>query len=110
MNPMGYLNISDGSSSDQFNRILGIVNFVENVSYDNGYENVFSLTLHNCGPHEVTLLNTVVNFENDTDDTPEDERTIPYVGATKYTTEFLKSGIPRGNNIFDIQTLNITLN
>lgn len=105
MNPMGYLNISDGSSSDQFNRILGIVNFVENVSYDNGYENVFSLTLHNCGPHEVTLLNTVVNFENDTDDTPEDERTIPYVGATKYTTEFLKSGIPRGNNIFDIQTL-----
>ena len=105
MNPIGYLNISDGSSSDQFNRILGIVNVVERMSYDNGFENVFSITLHNCGPHEITLLNTIVNFENDTDDTPKDDKLIPYVGATKYTTEFLKSGIPRGNDLFSIKTL-----
>lgn len=105
MNPMGYLDISSESSAGQFNRILGIVNVVERLSYDNGFENVFSVTLHNCGPHEVTLLNTIVNFENDTDDTPEEDRSIPYVGATKYTTEFLKSGIPRGNNLFDIETM-----
>lgn len=108
MNPMGYLNIADDSSSGQFNRILGIVNFVERISYDNGFENVFAITLHNCGPHEITLLNTIVNFENDSDDTPENERSIPYVGSTKYTTEFLKSGIPKGNNLFDIKTLSAT--
>lgn len=108
MNPMGYLDISNESPAGQFNRILGIVNVVERISYDNGFENLFSITLHNCGPHEITLLNTIVNFENDTDDTPEEDRSIPYVGATKYTTEFLKSGIPRGNNLFDIKTLSPT--
>lgn len=105
MNPIGYLNISDGSSSEQMSRMLGIVNVVERLSYDNGFENVFSITLHNCGPHEVTLLNTVVNFEKDNDETEEEDRTIPYVGATKYTTEFLKSGIPKNNNLFKIETL-----
>jgi hypothetical protein len=105
MNPMGFFDVVNDSSAGQFNRILGLVNIVDRISYDNGFENVFSITLHNCGPHEVTLLNTIVNFENDSDDTPEDERSIPYVGSTKYTTEFLKSGIPKGNDLYNIETL-----
>ena len=106
MNPIGYFDFMEGSNEDQFNRILGIVNIVDRLAYDNGFQNLFSITLHNCGPHDVTLLNTVVNFENDIDSTPEEERTKPYMGCTKYTTQYLKSGIPTNNDLHNIITLN----
>ena len=104
--PVGYIEITDAKNPDkEFRRILGVVNMVDRLCYDTGFENLYSITLHNCGPHEVNLLNTIINFELDEDPTPEESRNDPDVGATRWRTETLKQGIIKGNNLHNMQFL-----
>jgi hypothetical protein len=104
--PVGYIELTDGNNPDkEFKRILGVVNMVDRLCYDTGFENLYSITLHNCGPHEVNLLNTIINFELDENSAPEDSRSDPDVGATRWRTETLKQGIIKGNDLHDMQFL-----
>ena len=104
--PVGYIELTDGSNPDkEFRRILGVVNMIDRVCYDTGFENLYSVTLHNCGPHEVTLLNTIINFELDEDAGSEESRSDPDVGSTRWRTETLKQGILKGNNLHEMQFL-----
>jgi len=105
-NPVGYIELTEKNNPDkEFSRILGVINMVDRVCYDTGFENLFSITLHNCGPHEVTLLNTIINFELDEDPIPEESRSKPDIGSTRWRVETLKQGIPKGNNLHDLQYL-----
>lgn len=104
--PVGYVELTDGENPDkEFRRILGVVNMVDRICYDTGFENLYSITLHNCGPHEITLLNTLINFELDEDPAPEESRSDPDIGSTRWRIETLKQGIPKGNNLHDMQFL-----
>ena len=105
-NPLGFIELTDRNNPDkEFSRILGIVNMVDTLCYDNGFQNLFSVTLHNCGPHEVTLLNTIINFENDEEYLPLDNRPNPHVGSTRWRVEALKNGIPKGGDYHNVEYL-----
>ena len=71
---------------------MSLIKTVEALTNDSGYSNLFSLTLHNCGPHEVEILNTLVNIKS---------QNIPM----KWTTEILKQGITKGGDIKELQFL-----
>ncbi len=92
--PHGHLPIA----SDRLERISELGSFmdifktIEILCTDTGYQNMFKVTVHNCGPHDVKLLNTLVSSYN------EDE-------PIKYTTELLASGIPKGGFSNDIKTI-----
>lgn len=103
-NPVGYIELTDAKNPDkEFKRLLGVVNMVDRVCYDTGFENLFSITLHNCGPHEVNLLNTLINFGMDEDPATESAKSDPYVGCTRWRTETLKQGIVSGNDLHNIK-------
>ena len=93
-NPYGHLEVA----SDRLGRIselgafMDIFKTVEILCTDTGYQNLFKVTIHNCGPHNVRLLNTLVSSYD------EDE-------PIKYTTELLASGIPKGGFSNDIETI-----
>lgn len=104
--PVGYIELTDGKNPDkEFRRMLGVVNMIDRVCYDTGFENLYSITIHNCGPHEVNLLNTIVNFELDEDPTPESSRPDPDVGSTRWRTETLRQGIPKNNDLEKMEFL-----
>jgi phage-related protein len=88
--PQFYFPITDGGASwGEVNRLIEVVDVVEILTEDTGYQNLFTVTIHNCGPHDVELLNTIVSAEQQ--------------GAVKYTTEFLTAGIPKGGSIANIE-------
>ena len=91
--PQFYFPITDGGvQSKELERLMGLIKTVEILTSDSGYNNLFSLTLHNCGPHEVEILNTLVNIKS------QDK-------AMKWTTELLRQGIPKGGDIKELQFL-----
>ena len=86
-----YFPITDGGvSSEELNRMIDLIKVVEVLTTDSGYQNVLYFTVHNCGPQDVTLLNSLINVKSQT--TP-----------LKWTTEILKGGIPKGGNASELQ-------
>lgn len=89
--PEFYYAISDGGSpAKEINRLISLIDATEILTEDSGSQNIFSITLYNCGPHAVDILNTLINSE--------EQR-----GSPKYHTEYLKSGIPKGKRISALQ-------
>ena len=78
-----------GDLNGEVTRMIDLIKVVEMLTNDNGYQNVFSIVLYNCGPHDVQLKNTLVNIKGQ-------------AGPLKYTTEILKEGIPKGGNVRDL--------
>lgn len=78
-----------GDLNGEVTRMMDLIKVVEMLTNDNGYQNVFSIVLYNCGPHDVQLKNTLVNIKGQ-------------AGPLKYTTEILKEGIPKGGNVRDL--------
>ena len=79
-----------GVKSEELKRLLDLIKTVEILTSDSGYVNTLSLTVHNCGPHDIQLLNTVVNVSSQT-------------GPLDWTTEILDSGIVKGGKVTDLQ-------
>ena len=79
-----------GVQSQELKRLLDLIKTVEILTSDSGYVNTMSLTVHNCGPHDIQLLNTVVNVSSQT-------------GPLNWTTEILDSGIVKGGRVTDLQ-------
>ena len=91
--PQFYFPITDGGvQSKELERLMSLIKTVEILTSDSGYNNLFSLTLHNCGPHEVEILNTLVNIKS------QDK-------AMKWTTELLRQGIPKGGDVKQLEFL-----
>ncbi len=78
-----------GDPNGEVTRMMDLIKVVEMLTNDNGYQNVLSIVLYNCGPHDVKLKNTLINIEGQNT-------------ALKYTTEILKEGIPKGGNVRDL--------
>ena len=93
-NPHGHLEIAP----DRLDRISELGSFmdifksIEIICCDTGYQNMFKVTIHNCGPHTVKLLNTLVFSKNEEE-------------SIRYTTELLASGIPKKGKGGVIETL-----
>jgi phage-related protein len=80
----------EGDPGGEVARMMDLIKVVELVTNDSGYENLFSIVLYNCGPHDVKLLNTLINVG---------EQNNP----VKWTTEILKQGIVKGGSNKDIK-------
>ena len=78
-----------GDPNGEVTRMMDLIKVVEMLTNDNGYQNVLSIVLYNCGPHDVKLKNTLINIEGQNT-------------ALKYTTEILKEGIPKGGSVKDL--------
>lgn len=79
----------EGDLNGEVTRMMDLIKVVEMLTNDNGYQNVLSIVLYNCGPHDVKLKNTLINIDGQNT-------------ALKYTTEILKEGIPKGGNARDL--------
>ncbi len=75
--------------SGEVERMMDLIKVVEMLTNDTGYQNIFSIVLYNCGPHDVKLLNTLVSTDSQ-------------LSPLKWTTEILKEGIVKGGNTRDI--------
>ena len=75
--------------SGEVGRMMDLIKVVEMLTNDTGYQNIFSIVLYNCGPHDVKLLNTLVNIDSQ-------------LSPLKWTTEILKEGIVKGGNTRDV--------
>jgi hypothetical protein len=81
---------SSGLESNELERMMDLIKLLEQLTKDEGYQNVFSITVHNCGPHEVTLSNSLVNVAGQR-------------GPLKWSTEILKQGIPKGGSVASLR-------
>ena len=91
--PQFYFPITDGGvQSKELERLMDLIKTVEILTSDSGFNNLFSLTLHNCGPHEVEILNTLINIKSQ-------------AGPLQWTTELLRQGIPKGGDIKELELL-----
>lgn len=89
--PEFYFEISSQQNQDQeVKRLINLIRVVEDLSGSYGYENLFSVTVHNCGPNDVEIKNTLINIESETE-------------PLKWTTEKLKSGIPKGGSFESLE-------
>ena len=89
--PEFYFEISsDSDQAGEVKRLLDLLKIVEVVSEASGYENYFSVTVHNCGPRDVEIKNTLANIESE-------------IEPLKWTTQRLKSGIPKGGSFENLQ-------
>lgn len=82
-----------GDPSGEVTRMMDLIKVVEMVTSDSGYQNIFSIVLYNCGPHEVRLLNTIVNVESESE-------------PMRWTTDILKQGIVSGGNNSELTYIN----
>lgn len=91
--PQFYFPITDGGvQSKELERLMDLIKTVEILTSDSGFNNLFSLTLHNCGPHEVEILNTLINIKSQ-------------AGPLQWTTELLRQGISKGGDIKELEFL-----
>ena len=92
--PQFYFPISNtGVVGNELQRMMDLILVLEKITKDSGYQNIFSITVHNCGPHAVTLLNSLINVEGQSN-------------PLTWTTETLPQGIPKGGNITDLKFSN----
>ncbi len=75
----------EGDPREEAFRIFNLTNVVRSLSKDSGVQNLFSITVNNCGPHPIRLKNSILSFESEE-------------GQAKWTTDILESGIPRNND------------
>ncbi len=88
-----YFEISNSSNQGgEVKRLLDLIKAVELISEGSGYENYFSVTVHNCGPRDVEIKNTLINIESEAD-------------PLKWTTERLKGGIPKSGSFQQLEYL-----
>lgn len=84
--PQFFFPITQGNDpSKEVTRMMDLIKVVEMITNDSGYQNLFSIVLYNCGPHNVRLLNTLVNIKGQK-------------SPMKWTTEILKQGIVDGGS------------
>lgn len=89
-----YFEISSSSNQGaEVKRLLDLIKAVELISEGSGYENYFSVTVHNCGPRDVEIKNTLINIESEAE-------------PLKWTTERLKGGIPKSGSFQKLEYLN----
>jgi len=89
-----YFEISSaGNQGGELKRLLNLIKAVEVISEGSGYENYFSVTVHNCGPRDVEIKNTLINIESEAE-------------PLKWTTERLKGGIPKSGSFQKLEYLN----
>jgi phage-related protein len=81
------LSLDPGSESQ---RMMELISVVERLTSDTGYQNIFSIVLYNCGPHDVRLKNTIFAVKSQS-------------GSLKYTTEFLNAGVSKGGSVKNLQ-------
>lgn len=92
--PQFYFPITNsGITGGELQRMMELILLLEKITKDSGYQNIFSITVHNCGPHAVTLLNSLINVEGQSN-------------PLTWTTETLPQGIPKGGNITDLKFSN----
>lgn len=88
-----YFEISSSSNQGgEVKRLLDLIKAVEVISEGSGYENYFSVTVHNCGPRDVEIKNTLINIESE-------------AGPLKWTTGKLKGGIPKSASFQQLEYL-----
>lgn len=83
---------SSGNQGGELKRLLDLIKAVEVISEGSGYENYFSVTVHNCGPRDVEIKNTLINIESEAE-------------PLKWTTERLKGGIPKSGSFQQLEYL-----
>ena len=72
-----------GTDVGEVARLISLISTVEKITSDaSGMQNIFCVSIKNCGPHPVKILNSIVNLKNE----PED---------LKWTTTVLEEGIPK---------------
>ena len=90
-NPEFYVKATDQSNPEtNLDGMLSMFTATEKITYNTGFDHAFSITVHNCGPQDLELKNVLVNSDQQG-------------GTPKHVLEFLKSGIIRNGNIYDIQ-------
>jgi len=90
-NPEFYYPITDGGSpASEINRVISLMTAVNVLSEDSGSQNLFSITLYNCGPHAVEILNTIISSD-------------AQIKKPKHSTSYLNSGITKGRRISNIR-------
>ncbi len=88
--PEFFFKISDNTNpADEVARLLALIKTVSRITSETGYENLFCVSVKNCGPRPIKILNTLINLENEPAD-------------LKWTTSVLESGIPKDGNYRDI--------
>jgi phage-related protein len=73
-------------------RIMQLTEIASALTEDNGFQNLFSVTIYNCGPHSIKLHNTIIGFENDK-------------SLAEYSTEVLKHGIVKDDDRYKFTRL-----
>jgi phage-related protein len=85
-----YTTNTDGDPREEAFRIFNLNDVVKNIAKDSGAQNLFSITVSNCGPHPIKLKNTIISFESES-------------GQAKWTRDIIESGIVRDNDTDNIQ-------
>ena len=78
--------------------MLRCINFpkvLSSATQDSGFQNLFSVTIKNCGPNDIKLRNIIANTKSST-------------GFLEWTTEKLNAGVPKNNNLEKIETMDRT--
>lgn len=95
--PTFYFKISDPTNnSGEVGRLIDLIRVVEIITSDSGYQNLFCVSLKNCGPNDIEILNTIINAKGENN-------------PLKWTTKVSKLGLPKGGNLeepIEISSLN----
>jgi phage-related protein len=81
-----------GVDTGEVSRLISLMTAVEKITSDTGYENIFCVSIKNCGPHPVKILNSIVNLKSE-------------ASPLSWTTEVLEAGIPKGGNYKDLESI-----
>ena len=66
-----------------------MISAVSKITSDNGFENIFSVSIKNCGPHPIKILNSIINLKNESQ-------------SLQWSTDVLMQGIPLNGNHRDM--------
>lgn len=92
------MNYKISNTSPGSREALRCINFskvLSNVTQDSGFQNLFSVTIKNCGPNDIKLRNIIANTKSSS-------------GFLGWTTEKLSAGVPKNNNFEKIETMDGT--
>ena len=79
-----------GVDQGEVARLISLISTVEKITSDSsGMENIFCVSIKNCGPHPVRIYNSIINLKEETSE-------------LKWTTEVLEEGIPKDGDYKDL--------
>ena len=84
---------NSGSASEEAYRAVSFAKAFESLTEETGAENMYSVTIHNCGPNPIKIVNTIVAFEDGEGKG----------GRAPWRTGVVTGGLPRGLDIKNIQ-------